>query len=257
VTHTQRISLVCAGLTGILTAGSAVVEKAFTEALGSQGIVPGTTEYARCMVQVHRDSGRHVADIFRGMFPGNEARAQAGSLAFSRSFTASIDRGMLSPLPGMEAALGKLGAAGLRLCVISGFSGQLSAQVLRALGWYDRIDLVVSADDSPRGCPWPDPVLTAMLRLGADDVREVAVAGSTESVVRSGFRAGAGLLVGVLSGPHSEAKLRNAGATRLVDNHAELAEVITAHGVERLSLSARSASLSLCYSRRTAPGGAV
>lgn len=231
--HTPRISLLCADLIGILSAGNAVAEKAFTEALGTQGIVPGTTAYARCMVHVHQASGQGEIDIFRRMFPGNEARAQAGSLAFTRSLAAAIDRGALSPLPAADAALEKLADAGLRLCLISGLSRELSGRALRALGWRDRVDLVVSTDDSPRGCPWPDPVLTAVLRLGVADVREAAVAGGTDSMVRSGSAAGAAIAAGVLSGPHSEARLRAAGATHLVATVAELPEVVIAYGDDR------------------------
>ena len=233
--RTPRISLLCADLIGILAAGSTAVDRAFAEALGSQGIVPGTTAYAHCMVQVHQASGQAEIDVFRGMFPGNEARALAASLAFGRSLAAAIDRGLLSPLPGADDALDKLAGAGLKACLISGFSRQLSVQALRALGCYDRVDLVVSADDCPRCCPWPDPVLTAMLRAGTADVRETAVAGGTDSMVLSGCRAGAGLVVGVLSGPHSEARLRAAGAADLVASMADLPGQITAHGSERAS----------------------
>ena len=233
--HAPRISLVCAGLTGILAAGSGAVEKAFSEAIGTLGIVPGTTAYARCMVQVHRASGQAEFDIFRALFPGNEAQAQAASLAFTRSFAAAIDRGALSPPAGAQAALDKLVGAGLQVCVISGFSRPLSVQVLRALGWYDRVSLLVSADDAPRGCPSPDPVLTAMLRLGADAAHEVAVACGTESVIQSGCRAGAGLVAGLLTGPHSEARLRNAGAAHLVSGLPELPEVVISRGAQRAS----------------------
>lgn len=233
--HAPRITVVCAGLTGLLAPGSPAVEKAFSEAIATQGIVPGTTAYARCMVQVHRASGQDEIDVFRAVFPGNEARAQAASLAFARSFAAAIDRGALSPPSGAEAALDKLAGAELRLCVLSGFSRQLSVRALRALGWYDRVDLLVSADDAPRGCPSPDPVLTAILRLGAGAVHEVAVADGTESVIEAGWRAGAGLVAGMLTGPHSEARLRNAGAARLVAGIAELPEAVISHGAERAS----------------------
>lgn len=233
--HTPRISLVCAGLTGILASGSPAVEQAFTETLGTQGIVPGTTAYSRGMVRMHRALGQAEIDIFRAMFPGDEARAQAGSLAFARSFDAAIDRGSVSAPPGAEEVLDQIFDAGLRLCIISGFSRPLSVRVLRSLGWYERVALLVSTDDSPRGCPFPDPVLTAMLRLGVDSVCEAAVACGTESVVESGCRAGAGLVAGLLTGPHSEARLRGAGATHVLPGLAELPETLIAHGDARAS----------------------
>lgn len=233
--HTSQISLLCADLIGIMATGGAVVEQAFAEALGSQGIVPGTTAFARCMVQVHRGSGQPDIDVFRAMFPGDEARAQAGSIAFNRSFAAAIDRGALSPAPGAEEALAAITGAGLRICLISEFSRQLSVQALNALGWRDRVDLAVSSDECPRGCPCPDPVLTAMLRFGTDDVRETAVAAGRESMVLSGCHAGAGLVAGMLNGPHSEARLRGAGATHVVTRMADLPAVVIGCGGERAS----------------------
>jgi phosphonatase-like hydrolase len=222
-------------MTGVLATGSAAVEKAFAEALGSQGIVPGTTEFARCMVHVHRSIGQPGIDVFRGMFPSDEPRAQAGSLAFARSFAAAINRGELSPVAGAEDALSTLTGAGLRLCLISEHSRQVSAQAIQALGWHERVDLVVSSDDCPRFSPLPDPVLAAMLRLGVGDVRETAVAAGTESMVRAGCRAGAGRVAGILSGPHSEERLRGAGATRLVASFVELPAAVISRGARRAS----------------------
>jgi beta-phosphoglucomutase-like phosphatase (HAD superfamily) len=78
-------------------------------------------------------------------------------------------------------------------------------------------DLVLCGDEAPRGFPWPDPVLTAMLRLGAADVREVAVVSATPDGVLAGYRAGARIVVGLGSGRRAEALLE-AGATHVIDS---------------------------------------
>jgi phosphoglycolate phosphatase len=77
-------------------------------------------------------------------------------------------------------------------------------------------DLALCADDTPRGFPWPDPVLTAIVRLGCGDVREAAVVGTSESCMESGRQAGAGLIVG-LGDKVRAAVLRRAGATHVLD----------------------------------------
>ena len=46
-----------------------------------------------------------------------------------------------------------------------------------------------------------------MLRLGVDDVRETAVAMSTEAGVTAGRRAGAGVVAGVLTGTVPDGRL--------------------------------------------------
>ena len=61
-----------------------------------------------------------------------------------------------------------------------------------------------------------------MLRLGVEDVRAAAFAGSTASEIQCGKRAGAGVVAGVLTGGHTGDRLRIAGATHLIDGIAQL-----------------------------------
>ena len=112
--------------------------------------------------------------------------------------------------------------------MITSFSRRVRNLVLDALGWLDSVDVALSPEDVPRGAPWPDPVLTAMLRLGVTDVRETAVAHDTDNGILSGRRAGAGIAAGVLTGPHSGDRLRRAGATHLIPSVAQLPELLTA-----------------------------
>ena len=91
-------------------------------------------------------------------------------------------------------------------------------------------DHALCADDSPRGFPWPDPVLTAMLRLGAGDVREVAVISATESGVQAGYRAGARIVAGVGEGSRRVTALRQAGATHMVGAIEALPDLVIGGG---------------------------
>lgn len=227
VSRTPPVVMVCADLFGTTVADEGMVEKAIAEAIGTQGIVPGTAAYARCMVQAHQASGEPGLSIFRRMFPGNDACAQVTNLAFERSFSAAIDRMGLSALPGAEATIDKLTGTGIRVCLISGFGRGLLGGILETLSWWDRVDLALTPDDAARGCPSPDLVLTAVLRLGIPDVRQVAVVGSTESTVLCGCRSGASIVAGVRTGVHSTERLRRAGATNLIGSIADLPELIS------------------------------
>lgn len=222
MTDTSAFTLACLDLAGTTVADDSMVERAFAEAIATQGIVPGTAAYAKAMVQVHRSRGLPKIDTIREIFPDNEPRAQAVNVAFERSYDSAIDRGGLAPLPGAEEAIDKLVGAGVRVCLVTGFSRGTLGRVLDTLGWRRRVDLVLCPDDAERGRPWPDLVLTAVLRLGIDDVRRVAVAGDTESDMRCGRRAGATVVAGVLSGAHSRERLLEAGATHILDDIAGL-----------------------------------
>ena len=55
-----------------------------------------------------------------------------------------------------------------------------------------------------------------MARLGVDDPRAVVVVGDTVSDLEAGHAAGAGAVVGVLSGAHDEATLAAASPTAII-----------------------------------------
>ncbi len=225
------VSLVCCGLIGTMV-DDGMVDRAYAEAIATQGVVTGTAAYARCMAQVHQARGQYAVDVLRNMFPDSQARAQAAHLVLDRSFCDAISRMGVRPVPGAEEVIEKLAGAGIRICVITSFSRRVLTAVLDTLGWWDRIDLALSPQDVPRGAPWPDLVLSAMLRLGVTDVREAAVAQDAESGILCGRRAGAGIVAGVLTGAHSGDRLRRAGATHLIPTIAHLPPLLHAGGGE-------------------------
>ncbi|WP_440085378.1 HAD family hydrolase [Streptosporangium sp. LJ11] len=220
------IRLVCLDLAGTTIGDVAMVERAFAEAIATQGIVPGTGAYARAMVHVHRSRGCSTIDVFRGIFPDNEAQAQAANLTFERSYEGAIARAGLVPLPGVVEALDKLRGADIKVCLITGFSRTTLSRVLSTLSWSEKIDLALCPEDAGHGRPLPNMVLTAVMRLGVEDVRQVAVAGDSESDMLCGRRAGASVVAGILTGVHSKERLLNGGATHLLDSVADLPELL-------------------------------
>lgn len=223
---TYPVSLVCCDVVGAAAIGDSVLERAFTEAIATQGVVAGTASYVRSMVQFDRTRGWPPADVMRSLFPDDEIRAQAAILAFERSFPAAADRFGVLPLPGANEALAKLTAAGVKLCLLSSLSRPAFSLIMEHLGWWQRADLVLCADDVARGFPWPDLILTAVLRLGIADVRDVAVVTASEGGVQSARRAGSRFVVGVLNDADDASRLRRAGATHLLADLGELPDLV-------------------------------
>jgi phosphoglycolate phosphatase-like HAD superfamily hydrolase len=218
VSGTGGVSLVCWDLAGIVIDGY-VVERAFAEAIGAQGIVAGTQSYTRAMVKFDRARGRPPADVMSELFTSNEALATVASLAFDRSFRAAADRFGVAAPPEFVDAVGKVSEAGIRVCLLTSLTKSACAPLL------DRLQLqglaahgALTADDAPRAFPWPDLVLTAMRNHGVSDARQVAVVSATESGLQSARQAGAGMVVGVARGPRRAAALRQSGATHLIDS---------------------------------------
>src|ERR1700689_3205980 len=216
VSDISAVSLVCCDVLGAAAVDDSVLERAFAEAIATQGVVTGTAAYTRSMVQFDRTRGRSPADVMRTLFPEDEIRAQAANLAFERSFQAAVDRFGILPLPGANEALAKLTAAGLKVCLLSSLSRPALSLLMERLDWRQRADLVLCADDVNRAFPWPDLILTALLRLGAGDVRDVAVVTASESGVLAPRRAGASLIVGVLSDEGGGNRLRPGRGRHLV-----------------------------------------
>lgn len=111
------VSLVCFDLASLVIDGS-IVERAFAEAIATQGIVVGTQDYVRSMVRLDRARGRPPADVLQEIFDGEEPRAQAASLAFDRSFRAAAERYGMTVPPDAVAALTKAAASGAKVCLL-------------------------------------------------------------------------------------------------------------------------------------------
>ena len=185
-------------------------------------MVTGTNAYVRAMVQFDRSRGWPLIDILHTLFPEDAIRAQATQLAFERSFQAAIDRFGVLPLPGIDDVLATFNEAGIKTCLVSGLSRPALSLIVERLGWWQRADLILCTDDVRRGFPWPDLMLTAMLRLGTGDVRKMALVTASQSGVVSAQRAGAPFIVGMAGGGHDVGKLRKAGATHVLAGIGEL-----------------------------------
>jgi phosphonatase-like hydrolase len=226
VSDASPVSLVCWDVVGAAAADGSIMERAFAEAIATQGVVAGTAAYVRSMVQFDRTRGWPPADVMRILFPEDEIRAQVANLAFERSFRAAADRFGVLPLPGASEALAKLSAAGIKICLMSSLSRPALNLIMERLDWEQRADLVLCADDVARGFPWPDLILTAVLRLGIGDVRDVVVVTASEGGALSAQRAGARSVVGVLSDVDDGGRLRRAGATHLLADVGELPDLV-------------------------------
>jgi phosphoglycolate phosphatase len=226
MTDNPRITLVCFGLVGTLVADGGVVELAFAEAIATQGIVSGTSAFARAMAQVHRSRGQSPADVLGSVFPGNQPRAQAALMTFERSLAGAVERTVTTPIAGAGDVLADLAKSGCRIGVITNLPRSELAGALQALGWRDLFNVALTADDVPRSCPSPDLALAAMLRVGVGDVREVAMVQATAAGVECGRRSGARIVAGVLTGPHPATRLRAAGATHVIESIVDLPAVL-------------------------------
>jgi len=220
------ITLAVLDMAGTTVSDGGVVEAAFVEALAGMGFDPDGPELAPHLAYVRRTMGQSKIEVFTAVFEGNGAKAHEANGRFEEAFDAAVSRGEVAALPGSETALGALRAMGIRVCLTTGFSRPTREQIIDVLGWRDLIDLSLSPEPGIRGRPYPDLILTALMRLDIESVRSVAVAGDTTSDVVSGHRAGARVVAGVLTGAHDRIQLSEAAPTHILTSIDELPGVL-------------------------------
>ncbi|MGW3284407.1 phosphonatase-like hydrolase [Streptomyces sp. NPDC001002] len=220
--RTPDIRLVVLDMAGTTVADGGLVEQAFTAAARHLDADPD-----RMIGYVRATMGESKISVFRHLF-GEEAKAQAANKAFEAAYAELVDGGRVAALPGARETIETLKSRGLTVVLTTGFARTTQDAILAALGWQDLVPLTLCpADAGGRGRPYPDMVLSAFLRTAAaDDVRQIAVVGDTSYDMLSGVRAGAGVVVGVLTGAHDADALRAAGATQVLDGVGQLPGVL-------------------------------
>jgi phosphoglycolate phosphatase len=215
----RQIALAVLDMAGTTVTDDGLVIRAFDEAATAVGLPADGDEREAARRYVLDTMGQSKIEVFRALF-GSEDRAQEANVAFENAYEKHIDD-EVTPIPGAAEAMSQLRSSGVKVALTTGFSPSTQQRLLSALGWQDIADLTLAPGDGCRGRPYPDLVLTAVLRAGVDDVAQVAVLGDTASDVLSGLRAGASIVAGALTGAHDEETLRAAGATHVIASVAE------------------------------------
>ncbi len=220
----KQIELAVLDMAGTTVADGGLVLRAFDAAATAAGLPEDGPDREAARTYVLDTMGQSKITVFRALF-GDEERAQLAN----RTFEAAYDEfaSEATAIPGAAEAITALRAAGIKVALTTGFSRTTQDKLLDALGWHDIADLTLAPSQAGRGRPYPDLVLTALLRLNIDAVDRVAVLGDTASDIATGIAAGARVVAGTLTGAHTEEQLRAAGATHIVASIADFPNLLT------------------------------
>lgn len=218
------VQMVCLDMAGTTVADGDAVIESFSAAADEIGLTGAERESA--MEYVRATMGLSKIEVFRALVDGDESRAAAANQAFERHYDSVVAAGRLAPVAGAEELFAQCRDDGISVCLTTGFAPPTRDAILDALGWRELVDLVLSPVDAGRGRPYPDMILTAVIRLGIDDVRAVAVAGDTSNDLWSGHRAGASIVAGVLTGAHDRTALESAPHTHVLPSVAHLSPLL-------------------------------
>jgi phosphoglycolate phosphatase len=226
--HSNDIQLAVIDMAGTTVADDGLVVASFEAAATAAGLAERGPERDQARQYVLDTMGQSKITVFRALF-GTEELAQRANAAFEQAYEAAIDNGNARPIDGAAEAITRLRDAGIKVALTTGFSGTTQEKLLAALGWHSIADLVLAPGDGVRGRPYPDLILTALIRLQADAVTRVAALGDTSSDVDSALRAGCAIAAGTLTGAHDEPQLRAAGATHVVGSVTDFADLLLAN----------------------------
>jgi len=162
--------------------------------------------------------GMHNTDIFPILFghalPPEEIDALS---ARKEALVRELLRGRVQILPGVQALLPALKAAGFRLAIGTSTHRENVTLILHELGLADCFDAIASAEDVQRGKPDPQVFLIAARRLGLPPARCVVV----EDAVAGVQAAHAGGMA-ALAVTTNHAREALAAAERVVDSLEEV-----------------------------------
>ncbi len=133
-----------------------------------------------------------------------------------------------APIDGALETIAELRAVGVKVALQTGYSADIAHAILDGLNWTvgagrgATVDALVTSDLVAASRPAPFLIFHCMEAAGVHDVRSVLTAGDTPNDVWAGYNAGAGLVIGVLSGSFDRAGLEGTPYTQLLGSIAEI-----------------------------------
>ncbi|HEX2923392.1 MAG TPA: HAD family hydrolase [Chloroflexota bacterium] len=226
---TLPLDLVVFDIMGTLVKDIGAMENALKGALSHHSI-----PFALADLMAMRGAGKIAGFtnlIERTIGQGHEpewSRAKATEVytTFKRLLREGYAKGPAQEIPGAEATMRWLKSRGIMIAATSAVDIDLLQPLMDRLGWADGMfDCMVTTEEVPMGRPAPYMIFVAMMRTGILDVHRVAAVGDTSVDLKAGTNAGAGWVVGVLSGAHDLDRLGAVPHTHIINSVAELPKI--------------------------------
>lgn len=216
------IKLVAFDVAGTTVEEHAAVYTALEDAVVAAGGSPGTSDIQTWMGAGKREA---ITGLFRASegFEPDTAVVDATFDDFRARLDASYRAVPPTPMPGVVETFEALHAAGIKVALTTGFDRDVVDRLLAVLGWGNPLlDAVVCIDDVAAGRPAPYMIFRAMEATGVHSVGDVLVVGDTVRDLEAGMNAGAGQVVGALTGDVPVDVLSASPHTHIVDSVADI-----------------------------------
>ena len=224
------VKLVVFDLAGTTVKDNNDVSKAFQSALSQYG-------YAIPLEEINPIMGYEKTEAITRMLHTHEPDASKITshliLDIHRKFVAEmIDHYSFSDsietLPHVEETFSALRDMGIQVGINTGFSRDIAEAIVKRLQWREKdlIDHLVGSDEVPQGRPYPYMIERMMKEGDIDEATAVVKVGDTEVDIREGQNTGCRFVIAVTTGAFSKADLEPYHPTHIIDDIAELLEII-------------------------------
>jgi pyrophosphatase PpaX len=131
---------------------------------------------------------------------------------------------LVTSYPGVPETIAVLARSGHPLALVTSKTETLARRGLEHVGILDRFPVIIGCDSCQRHKPHPEPVLTALERLGYEP-HEAAFVGDSVHDIAAGNAAGV-LTVAALWGPFTRAELAGASPGEFLERIADLPQLL-------------------------------
>ena len=147
---------------------------------------------------------------------------------FNDKLAMNYDTLDVKPLPDVERTFKELKERNIKVVLNTGYNRKTAESLILKLGWEEskQFDLLITASDVNNNRPKPDMILLAMSKLNISDPKKVIKVGDSTVDIQEGQNAECLLSIGITSGAHTHAQLREADPDFIINNVSELIGII-------------------------------
>ena len=202
---------------GTLVDASVPICRAFNAALERFGAPPVAEERILGMI------GRPLREMFPAILPAITTEEIEILIQYYRVVFRPIGPLLSKPMPGLEAMLSHF-HPGTKLGIATSRMSDGAQQILGAMQFLDRFDIIIGLQDVQNAKPHPEPVLKALDFLGVAPQHAIMI-GDVPDDMQAGKRAGA-FTVGMVSARYPAERLQSDGADAVIRSLDELIALV-------------------------------
>jgi len=216
--HSRPIKNIILDFDGTIGDTREIIVTTMQQVIAKLNLPQRTDEQCAAMI------GLPLRQTFADMIPMDDNTADLCELTYRKLFNINNKSGAVHIFPHVAETVNKLHKLGIIITIASSRGRNSLVDFMREMGLSECISLIISADDIQDAKPNPESVLKTLERIGGN-ADETLVVGDTVFDIQMGLNAGC-RTCGVTYGNHSRQQLEASGANFIIDDFADIPNLI-------------------------------